>query len=73
MFGELTGTKSLTENRSNVVFGDDVLEEDPSSRAKEIVRISDKRLRARDGCLGTCWRRKTAKATKEYGELPNEL
>jgi hypothetical protein len=56
-----------------VVFGDDVLEEDPRSRAKEIVRISDKRLRARDGCLGTCWRRKTAKATKEYGELPNEL
>lgn len=30
----------------------------------------DKRLRARGGCLGTCWRRRTVKATKESGELP---
>jgi len=29
----------------------------------------DKRLRARGGCLGTCWRRRTVEATKEYGEL----
>ena len=32
----------------------------------------NKRLRARGGCLGTCWRRKTVKATKESGELPIE-
>ena len=38
----------------------------------EDSEVSDKRLRARGGCLGTCWRRRTEKATKECGELPNE-
>jgi len=28
---------------------------------------NDKRLRARGECLGTCWRRRTVKATKEHG------
>ena len=33
---------------------------------------SNKRLRARDGCLGTYWLRKTVEATKECGELPTK-